>query len=311
MTASGAMDRPTPDRVSPSPVDGVTPPPHTDPHLVETLPWSNAGAVIALKATADAKSRLGSLPDPLRRRLAWTMAVDTLRAVSSTVASVVVVSDQPGLATALRAYDLEPQVLAESGRHGLNAALTLGADHLRTQGSTLVFACVGDLPALSSRSLHRILASAARLPRCFVADASGVGTTMLLSTTAPLEPRFSGESASAHQESGAVPLVDELVGRPMPDARRDVDCEADLRDAVHLGVGAATAALFDPESSVLGTYRTITVAGPADGHRSAITADGYRVTVPVAAVDPQLRSIATGQRLHAVTSGARVLSAWL
>ena len=60
------------------------------------------GAVLALKPTSRAKSRLGSVPDPVRRRLAWTMAVDTLAAVTTAASPVVVVSDQPGLAAALR-----------------------------------------------------------------------------------------------------------------------------------------------------------------------------------------------------------------
>ena len=44
-------------------------------------------AVVALKAGEFAKSRLSTLPDPLRRRLAWTMAVDTLSALHAVAAA--------------------------------------------------------------------------------------------------------------------------------------------------------------------------------------------------------------------------------
>jgi 2-phospho-L-lactate guanylyltransferase len=52
--------------------------------------------VIALKPTAHAKSRL-AVPDPLRRRLAWTMALDTFGLLSRALPQVLVVSDQPAL----------------------------------------------------------------------------------------------------------------------------------------------------------------------------------------------------------------------
>ena len=41
-----------------------------------------AAAVVALKPSEYAKSRL-DLPAPLRQRLAWTMALDTLRALAA------------------------------------------------------------------------------------------------------------------------------------------------------------------------------------------------------------------------------------
>ena len=59
-----------------------------------------AAAVVALKPSEYAKSRL-DLPAPLRRRLAETMALDTLRALAAAVSRVVVVSGQPALASRL------------------------------------------------------------------------------------------------------------------------------------------------------------------------------------------------------------------
>ncbi|HET9871290.1 MAG TPA: 2-phospho-L-lactate guanylyltransferase [Propionibacteriaceae bacterium] len=277
----------------------------------QAAPAPPFGAVIALKPTVHAKSRLATLPDPLRRRLAWTMAVDTLRVVGQVAGHVVVVSDQPGLATALRAHGLCHEVVPEPGRSGLNAALSHGASLLRKSGWSSVFACVGDLPALRPESTQSVLAAGSRFQRSFLADASGIGTTMLLSTRDDLGPHFQGRSAAAHRATGAVALTDELIGHSVADARRDVDSEVDLGDALRLGLGPLTAALFDLDSQSLGRYSTITV-GQLTGHdHVAVTSEGYKILLPHTALDPLFRKVSTGQRLHAVVAADRALSAWL
>lgn len=271
------------------------------------------GAVIALKATVHAKSRLGTLPDPVRRRLAWTMAVDTLRAVRSVVDEVVVVGDQPGVRTALRTYGIDVTALAEPAS-GMNAALTCGAEHLRRRGAMTVLACVGDLPAVRGSSLSTALVASwsAGSSRVFLADASGVGTTVLIACGVPLDPRFQGRSAAAHRSSGATALGPDRLGGPLADARRDVDGEPDLADAFHLGLGPTTAALFDGVTQQLGHYVPITIAGSAaDDHHQVITEDGVRILLPQGSLDPGLIRVRTGQRLHAMINRTTVLSAWL
>ena len=62
---------------------------------------SAAAGVLALKPIEHAKSRL-AVPDPLRRRLALTMALDTLSALCRALPHVLVVSDQPALEARLR-----------------------------------------------------------------------------------------------------------------------------------------------------------------------------------------------------------------
>ena len=110
---------------------------------------SRTAAVIALKPAEHAKSRLG-VPDPLRRRLAWTMALDTLSALSRVMSRVLVVSDQPALEARLRRAGLAVEVIGESGHVGMNPALSHGDRTLRAQGFATVMACVGDLPALTT-----------------------------------------------------------------------------------------------------------------------------------------------------------------
>jgi 2-phospho-L-lactate guanylyltransferase len=195
----------------------------------------------------------------------------------------------------------------------MNSALSRGALALRDQGYRSVLACVGDLPALRPESVLRILDVSLAHPRSFVADASGVGTTMLVAHTVDLRPQFQGRSAAAHHASGAVSLSVEMIRSPVADARRDVDTEADLAAAIHLGVGPATNALIDHGRGRLGRYELITATEwrNADGEPLAITAEGRRIPLPAEALGSELRHTRVGQRLHAVEADGRVLSAWL
>jgi 2-phospho-L-lactate guanylyltransferase len=146
-----------------------------------------------------------------------------------------------------------------------------------------------------------------------VADTSGVGTTMLAARGTDLEPRFQGASAAAHLASGAVPLTDDQLGGPVPDARRDVDTESDLGDAARLGLGPATRALLDPATGAPGRYATITVTAHRSptGEQLVITSRGYRLVLGPEALQDGLRTVNAGQRLHAVTTDREVLAAWL
>jgi len=271
-----------------------------------------AVGVIALKPTAHAKSRL-AVPDPLRRRLAWTMALDTLAALSRALPQVLVVSDQPALEAQLRRAGIAVDLISESGNVGINSALSRGAQTLRGQGFATVMACVGDLPALRPESVLRVLEASRAHRRSFVADASGVGTTMLVAHDVDLAPQFQGRSAAAHHASGAKSLSAEAIGSPVADARRDVDTEADLAVAIGLGVGRATEALVDHEAGWLGRYELITATQwcNADGEQLAVTSTGRRIVLPVAALGSELRHVKVGQRLHSVEADGRVLSAWL
>ena len=273
---------------------------------------SSAAAVIAIKPIEHAKSRL-AVPDPLRRRLAWTMALDTLSALSRALPHVLVVSDQPALEARLRRAGLAVEVISESGHVGINSALTRGALRLHAQGFTSILACVGDLPALRPESVARVIDASRSHPRSFVADASGVGTTMLVAHDVDLAPQFQGRSAAAHHASGAMGLGAEAIGSPVADARCDVDTEADLAAAIGLGVGLATSALIDHEKGRLGRYQLITATqwSNADGDQLAITASGSRIALPADALRGELRHAQLGQRLHAVAADGRVLAVWL
>jgi 2-phospho-L-lactate/phosphoenolpyruvate guanylyltransferase len=270
-----------------------------------------AAAVVALKPSEYAKSRL-DLPPPLRQRLAETMALDTLRALTAAVPRVLVVSGQPALASRLSRAGIAATVLPEPDGSGMNAALAHGADRLRADGFGTVLACVGDLPALRAASVDRVLRAARDVPRAFLADASGVGTTMLVASDTPLLPGFTGRSAARHEAGGALPLTEDRLGGPVADARRDVDTELDLVAAIGLGVGPFTAALVDSADGRLGAYQVVTATDWTDGsgQRLAVTGAGRRIVLPDDVVGGASRSVRSGQRLHAVTAAGRVLSAW-
>ncbi len=274
---------------------------------------SGVGAVVALKTGEHVKSRLVPLPQPLRRRLAWTMAVDTLSALARAVDAVCVVSDQPSLHHRLvRAGLASVEVVPESNPAGMNEALRQGADRLRSVGLLRVLACVGDLPALRPGSLALVLEAASAYERAYLPDATGIGTTMLhAGDGVALAPHFQGRSAAAHHSSGATALTDARLAAPVPDARRDVDTEVDLADATGLGLGDATRALVDPVSGRLGAYAVVTTTGGTGTDLHAVTADGVRVVLPEAGLADGLQSLRPGQRLHAVLVGTTVLSAWL
>lgn|SRR5215211_604363 len=281
------------------------------PSVAEDPAPPRIAALVALKRPEVAKSRLTTVPAPLRSRLAWTMALDTLRSLSP-VLPVIVISNQPNLTERMYREGISATVITEPWTPGINAALRRGEEAATMAGFSGTLACVGDLPALRPESVRRVLAASAMLPRAFVADASGVGTTMLIARGRKLDPRFQGRSATAHRASGAVALGANEVGGNLADARRDVDDEADLSEAFQLGLGPATRQLFDADGR-LGSYAMIIIENRlADGcHYALITASGSRLTMPAGTNEAELGQLRPGQQLHAVISSGRVLSAWL
>lgn len=265
------------------------------------------GTVVALKPADVSKSRLGALPVPLRRRLARCMALDTLSALAAATDQLLVVSDDQTIAGRLERAGITALVTAEPDPGGMNEALRLGDQLLLDHGCTRVLAAVGDLPAITADAVRRMLDSSAELPRAFVADHSGYGTTMLLAAAGALDPRFQGASAQAHRMSGAVPIPD-----PDPRLTSDVDAVEDLDAVIALGVGPHTAGLVGRDR--IGDYVGVTVAAPPTGRADdyvVITDTGIRLCLPADRLDVEIRFLRPGQRLHAVIEGNRLLSAWL
>jgi 2-phospho-L-lactate/phosphoenolpyruvate guanylyltransferase len=197
--------------------------------------------VVPLKPLALAKSRLADAAGPVRPALALAFALDTVAAALACpeVAEVTVVTDDPAAAAELAA--LGARVLPDAPAAGLNAALRHGAEQVRDRVPHAALAALNaDLPALRPGELSAVLRAAAQARgRSFLADAAGLGTTLLSAPPAhPLSPAFGGRSRARHLASGA----QEITLPAVPSVRQDVDTGDDLRTALALGVGPRTAA---------------------------------------------------------------------
>jgi 2-phospho-L-lactate guanylyltransferase len=200
------------------------------------------GAVVPVKPSCVAKSRLSPLGDRARVALAEAFAADTVAAVLECplVQSVLVVTDDRGVAEALEALGAE--VVPDGLGDDLNGSLVQGAAELARRRPELrpVVVCA-DLPALRPDQLATALASMPTDRMGIVADAAGEGTTVLAAPwPGSLEPRFGPGSRKAHLDAAA----GEVDRADIPGVRRDVDTPADLVDAAQLGVGPRTASVL-------------------------------------------------------------------
>lgn len=195
-----------------------------------SLPWT---LLLPIRLAAP-KKRLSHLTAGEREQLAVAMATDVAEAAHACadVAEVILVAD-PAARDALPDWT---HVLDDGS--GLNAALTRAA-----RGRRQIAALLPDVPAVRPEDLSWALSRAAKHARTFVADASGIGTTMVTSLLGDdLRPSFGCRSCAAHLASGAVPIIDDVPGR-LARMRCDVDDEIGLWEAKRLGVGPHTFAV--------------------------------------------------------------------
>lgn len=194
--------------------------------------------LVPIKAIEVSKTRLSGVtqrpadhPDLVR-----ALQLDTLWALAGLgdlLAGIYVVSSEDVLYAPPKVHRL-----SDHGG-GLNSALATAASEIQSQfPDSELAAVVGDLPALRPEELRAALQAATGLPRAFVADRTGVGTTMLtVGAGVALQPMFGRDSAARHRGSGAIELP---AG---PSVRTDVDTAEDLALCLQLGVGPRTAAL--------------------------------------------------------------------
>lgn len=210
-------------------------------------PASGWSVVVPVKVLARAKSRLSTRPAAERVDLARAFALDVLTTclATPTVARTLVVTDDEQVAALVRPSGV--LVLADPTEQdelsALNAAARAGAAAAMMDRPDLPVAVLAaDLPALRPATLSLALVAATGLTSAFVADAAGIGTTMLTSSAQHLPvPRFGARSRAAHAAAGSV----ELTGPGLSGLRCDVDTEVDLWHAVVLGVGQHTREALD------------------------------------------------------------------
>lgn len=195
--------------------------------------------VVPLRPLSRAKSRLAAAAgEELRPRLALAFAQDTVAAAVAcpAVEGVVVVTDDPLAGAELAA--LGARIVPDVPDAGLNPALEHGEAVVRAERpGASVAALNADLPALRPTELARVLGAARAHRRSFLADAAGVGTTLLAAVGGvALAPAFGGASRAGHLASGAV----EMRLPDVESVRLDVDTGEDLAAALALGVGPHT-----------------------------------------------------------------------
>ncbi|WP_235201268.1 2-phospho-L-lactate guanylyltransferase [Microbacterium sp. CH12i] len=189
--------------------------------------------IVPIKNTKRAKSRF-NVAEGERAALALALATDTVLAAlaCNAVGEVIVVTDDNDL----------PRWLPDTVRFvpdpdaGLNAAIAAGAAAASLHWRA---ALLGDLPALTPVDLGEALHMACGVPRGVVADAEGIGSTLVTaSADVHWESMFGPGSFAAHQRMGCV-----AMNVPAQSSlRRDVDTAAGLAHAAELGLGVHTAA---------------------------------------------------------------------
>ena len=199
--------------------------------------------IIAVKRLAAAKTRLAPVfSAATRERVVLAMLVDTLVAAArvASLRGITVVTPDDSAADAAR--QLGAAVVADPTPQDhpdpLNNAITAAEKQIIAAAGAPpnVVVLQGDLPALQPQELGEAVTAARAHTRSFVTDRHGTGTAALFAFGVPLRPAFGVDSAQRHRHSGAV----ELTG-PWPGLRCDIDTPDDLRAAMRLGVGAATA----------------------------------------------------------------------
>lgn len=184
--------------------------------------------IIPLSSAGSAKSRLGAL-GPGREQLARAFAQDVVDAAAEvdSIGLVVVVGDG--------SIPVEGDVdQLDPGQIGLNASLVAAESHARGRGYRRIAVLMADLPCVTADGLRALLSSARSVPRGFVRDYRGAGTTVITTTGPALLPRFGRSSARLHRLHGA----SELAARPQ--IRFDVDDPSDIGLAMLLGLGSST-----------------------------------------------------------------------
>lgn len=248
-------------------------------------------AVVPAKALHEAKSRLG------REDLTLAFLADVLEALrnASSVTSIAVVTSDPLIAEL--AQNLGCQVVSEGQEVGLTAAIKTGIDHcihLDSQNGSEnhpILVVLGDLPCLTADHIDRFIELAAPFVCAFLSDSEGIGSTMWIRRSeSEAVPRFGPRSRACHREVGAHEISDPLL----LGARRDVDTEIDLWDAIRLGVGKSTQGALQQKAGP--ELVTVSSLQPL----SVVTESGQQINVTIAANSELVRP-RIGQRLVLLT----------
>lgn len=197
--------------------------------------------IVPIRDPKTGKSRLKTAE---HTALATAIAQDTLTAAAActSVSRLLLITDDDAWTSSLATAPSPTADIFEvtlQAQPGLNSAVLQGLAAARSAPATPTAVLLGDLPALRPADLEEALAAAADLPRGFVADAQGTGTTLITAhDAADHTPQFGPDSARRHRNHGYVEL-----DVPASSALHvDVDRIEDLQRAASLSLGPVTAA---------------------------------------------------------------------
>ena len=197
-------------------------------------------AIIPIRSFTEGKTRL-TVPRADNPSLIQAFADDVIHACSTCpeISRTVVVSPDPQVLAL--AQDRGCGILEEPGATGINEAITLA----RTNIQGPVIAVLGDTPCITGEILTMVLDEAHDKSTSFVADAAGVGSTMwCVQPPSSATSHFGHHSRAEHRAHGAVELGTSKASPDWARARRDVDTDIDLWDAIRLGLGPASSELL-------------------------------------------------------------------
>lgn len=272
--------------------------------LLPDSPWA---VILPVKSLRLAKSRIDPAAGGIGGTLALAFFQDTLAAVLATprVAHILVATHDDVIGSLARESGC--LVVDDSAHPGINAAAAWAADQRPAAGPVAVL--VSDLPCLTPAAMTAVLDAGRAALTSFVADAEGTGTTMWLTTGgAGVDSRFGADSAAAHRLAGATDLAaGALEPAAFESARRDVDTEADLADAIRIGVGPRTQDALD--GMVRGAPVVVTALRRVEGGALEVADEqGRRHRVTWSSVSAAgLREVRPGQRLTLDPASSTIL----
>jgi 2-phospho-L-lactate/phosphoenolpyruvate guanylyltransferase len=197
-------------------------------------------AIIPIRSFIEGKTRL-HLPSVDTFSIIEAFADDVILACSTCpqITRTVVVSPDPDVLA--HATDRGCEVLVEEAATGINEAINA----VRGETSGPCIAILGDIPCLDATTLTMVLSQAHAHEVSFIADTMGVGSTMWCAQSdSPATSHFGHHSRAEHRAHGAVELGARNASAQWARARRDVDTDVDLWDAMRLGMGPASTSLL-------------------------------------------------------------------
>jgi len=206
-------------------------------------------AVVPIKATADAKQRLGDAVSPaLRPKLALAMAEDVLAALAASpgIAGLVVVTIDEAAAALAARYGAH--VFADGARDGQTGAVAAAARRLAREGKGAMLTIPGDVPLVTPQEIAQILAAHDRTPDFVIAPAHDErGSNAILCAPPDAVPlKFGNDSFLPHLDAARQAGLEPKILR-LPGLGLDIDNPVDLAAFLKIASNTRARALLEAE----------------------------------------------------------------